>query len=178
MNDPAVPRLVEPVTPVDHMTGAPDARVTIVEYGDFECPNCRQAAPAIKILLRRFRGRICFVYRHFPLEQVHPNAVLAAEAAEAAGAQGKFWPMHDLLFENQRHLQRAQLDAYAEKLQLEMSRYNVDIDGRTYLRRVREHQESGSLSGVRATPAFFVNGDIADASFGVQALAARVAALL
>ena len=108
--------LTVPVTDADHSIGPADAPVTVVEYGDLECPNCKQAAPAVKLLLRRFTGRIRFVYRHFPLEEVHPHAISAAEAAECAGAQGRFWPMHDLLFENQAHLKLHQLRDYAEQL--------------------------------------------------------------
>src|SRR3954470_217846 len=103
MNNRSVSDLTLPVTKVDHVLGPHDAALTLVEYGDFECPNCKQAAPAIKLLLERFGGSVRFVYRHFPLEEVHPHALLAAEAAEAAGGQGKFWQMHDELFENQAH---------------------------------------------------------------------------
>src|SRR5271169_2226043 len=117
---PHVPfELAIPISPVDHVLGAQHAPVTVVEYGDFECPNCKQAAPAVKLLLERFAGRIRFAYRHFPLEEVHPHALHAALAAEAAAGQGKFWQMHDLLFENQNHLKANQLRGYAEKLELE-----------------------------------------------------------
>src|ERR1700746_3412216 len=88
----------------DHTLGPPHAQVTVVEYGDFECPNCKQAAPALKLLLERFAERARIVFRHFPLQEVHPHALAAAQAAECAGGQGKFWPMHDLLFANQEHL--------------------------------------------------------------------------
>src|SRR5262245_15826529 len=96
--------LYVPVSPVHHTLGPDHAHVTVVEYGDFECPNCKQAAPAVKLLLQRFEERVRFVYRHFPLEDVHPHALLAAETAECAAAQGKFWQMHDVLFANQEHL--------------------------------------------------------------------------
>src|SRR3979490_2569874 len=105
--------LAVPVSAVDHALGASHAPVTVVEYGDFECPNCKQAAPAVKLLFEEFVGRIRLVYRHFPLEEVHPHALRAAEAAECGGAQGKFWPMHDLLFDNQQHLKLPQLHGYA-----------------------------------------------------------------
>src|SRR3954453_1637131 len=98
--------LTEPVTTASPAIGPAQAAVTIVEYGDFECPNCKQAAPAIKLMLARFAEHVRVVFRHFPLEEVHPHALLAAQAAEAAGGQGKFWPMHDLLFENNSHLKR------------------------------------------------------------------------
>src|SRR5579864_1990972 len=152
---PHVPfELAVPVDDTDHLIGAPHAAVTVVEYGDFECPNCKQAAPAVKLLLERFDERVRFVFRHFPLAEVHPHALMAAQAAEAAGGQGKFWQMHDLLFENQTHLKAQQLHGYAEQLGLDMARYTAEMDDEIYLQRVREHMESGRQSGVRGTPAF------------------------
>ena len=159
-----------PETPVDHTIGAHDALVTVVEYGDFECPHCKQAAPAVKLLLERFSGRIRFIWRHFPLEEVHPHALQAAEAAEAAGAQGKFWNMHDLLFDNQAHLKANNLRGYAERLELDMERYASEMNDHVYLQRIREHQQSGHQSGVRSTPTFFINRDIHDVSFGLTRL--------
>jgi protein-disulfide isomerase len=159
-----------PVSPADHTIGPAHARVTVVEYGDFECPNCKQAAPAIKLLLDRFKDRIRFVYRHFPLEEVHPHALLAAEAAESAGAQGKFWPMHDLLFDNQAHLKANHLRNYAERLELDLTRYAADMKDHVYLQRIREHEQSGRESGVRGTPTLFVNRNIQDVSFGMPVL--------
>jgi len=159
-----------PVGAVDHILGPSHAAVTVVEYGDFECPNCKQAAPAVKLLLARFTGRVRFVYRHFPLEGVHPHALHAALAAEAAAGQGRFWEMHDLLFKNQAHLKLPQLRSYAQQLELDMARYDAEMGGELYLQRVREHIESGERSGVRGTPGFFVNGAIQDVSFGMQKL--------
>ena len=168
-----------PVGPSDHVVGPDHARVTVVEYGDLECPNCKQAVPVVKLLLHKFPDQLRFVFRHFPLEGIHPNAELAAEAAECAGAQGRFWEMHDLLFENQPHLQRKHLVGYAEKLQLDMNRFTSELDDHIYLQRVREHLASGNESGVRSTPAFFINGRIQDVSFGmnhlVEAVKARIA---
>ena len=166
--------LAVPVGAADHMLGPTHAVVTVVEYGDFECPNCKQAAPAVKILMARFAGRVRFVYRHSPLEGVHPHALQAALAAEAAGAQGKFWPMHDRLFDSQSHFKLPQLRGYAERLELDMGRYDADMAEQVYLQRVREHIESGEKSGVRGTPAFFVEGAIQDVSFGLQHLFERV----
>ena len=148
--------------------------MTLVEYGDFQCPNCKQAAPVVKHLLPRFDGRLRVVYRHFPLEDVHTHALHAALAAEAAGAQGKFWQMHDLLFENQPHLDSHRLRGYAQRLELDMGRYDADMIDEIYLQRVREHIESGEQSGVRATPTFFVNGAIHDISFGLQTLGGAI----
>ncbi|HEX3631661.1 MAG TPA: DsbA family protein [Casimicrobiaceae bacterium] len=162
----------------DHSIGPAHASVTLVEYGDFECPNCKQAAPVIKLLLERFTGRIRFVFRNFPLEEVHPHALQAAEAAECAGGQGKFWPMHDLLFANQAHLKLHQLREYAERLQLDLGRYDLEMDDHVYLQRVREHMQSGRDSGVRSTPTFFLNGRIQDVSFGLSALFDAVEAAL
>jgi len=170
--------LAVPVSGVDHLLGPAHATVTIVEYGDFECPNCKQAAPTVKLLLSRFADRVRLVYRHFPLEEVHPHALLAAQAAEAAGGQGKFWPMHDLMFDNQQHLKLRQLRGYAEKLKLDLERYDAEMRDELYLQRVREHVEGGSQSGVRATPTFFINGQIQDVSFGLHALVDGVEAAL
>jgi protein-disulfide isomerase len=178
MNHHRAFELSVPVNPGDHAIGPPHVRVTVVEYGDLECPNCKQAAPAVKLLLQRFKDRIRFVFRHFPLEEVHPHALLAAEAAESAGAQGKFWQMHDLLFEHQDHLKANALRGYAERLQLDMSRYTADMKEHTYLQRIREHEQSGHDSGVRHTPTFFVNRRIHETSFGLESLFQAVEAAL
>ena len=171
-------RLVVPVAPTDHSVGPSHAPVTLVEYGDFECPNCKQAAPAVELLLKHFNGRVRLVWRQFPLEEVHPHALQAALASEAAAGQGKFWPMHHLLFENQRHLKPPQLRSYAERLELDMVRYDADMADTVYLQRVREDLESGAKSGARATPTFFLNGVVADVSGGMQRLFEAVEAAL
>jgi protein-disulfide isomerase len=170
MNHTDIFRLAVPANSTDHTMGEAHAGVTVVEYGDFECPNCKQAAPAVKLLLEKFAGRVRLVFRHFPLEEIHPHALLAAEVAEVGAAQGKFWPMHDLLFEHQLHLQPKDLRSYAQRAQLDMARYTAELDDHIYLQRVREHEHSGRLSGVRATPSFFVNDSIEDVSFGLQRL--------
>lgn len=159
-----------PINASDHLLGEPHAPISVVEFGDFECPNCKQAAPAVRLLLDRFPGRVRFAFRHFPLEEVHPHALAAAETAEIAGAQEKFWPMHDLLFANQLHLKPANLRSYAERLQLDMTRYAAELDDHIYLQRIREHIQGGHNSGARGTPTFFVNGAIQDVSFGMQRL--------
>jgi protein-disulfide isomerase len=171
-------QLTVPVNAADHSIGPAHASVVVVEYGDFECPNCKQAAPAVKLLLRHFTGRIRFVYRHFPLEEVHPHALQAAEAAESAGGQGQFWPMHDLLFENQPHLKLHQLRSYAENLQIDIARYAAEMDDHLYLQGIREHMQSGRESGARHTPTFFVDGRIQDVSFGLRSLFDAVDAAL
>ena len=162
--------LVLPVTAIDHVRGAAHAPVTVVEYGDFECPNCKQAAPAVDMLLRKFPDQVLFVYRHYPLEEVHPHALGAAEAAECAGAQGKFWEMHAQLFAHQSHLDTKHLHRYAEEIGLDIARYTAEMDDHVYLQRIREHVDSGRRSRVRGTPGFFVNGVITDVSFGLQSL--------
>ena len=166
------------VNETDHILGGAHAPATLVEYGDFECPNCKQAAPAVRLMLAHFKERLRFVFRHFPLEEAHPHALLAAQAAEAAGAQGEFWPMHDLLFENQSRLQMKQLRAYAQRLELDMTRYDLEIADDVYLQRIREHFDSGVRSGVHGTPTFFVNGLLCDVSYGLQALKRGIEAAL
>ncbi len=170
--------LVTPVTPIDHKLGPDHAPVTVVEYGDFECPTCKQAAPSLQLLLSRFPDQVRLVFRHFPLEEVHPHALCAAEASEVAAAQGKFWEMHDLLFANQLHLKPNQLRGYAEQLNLDMARYAGEMDDEIYRQRIREHIDSGRRSGVRGTPGIFINGEIHDVSAGMQSLFDKVAALL
>jgi protein-disulfide isomerase len=170
--------LTVPVAAVDHTRGPEHAPVTIVEYGDFECPYCKQAAPALKLLFTKFADKIRVVFRHFPLEEVHPHALRAAEAAECAAAQGKFWEMHDLLFDNQQHLKPQQLHGYAEKLQLDMARFKAEMDDEIYLQRIREHLQSGNASGVRSTPTFYINGKIQDVSNGMHSLEEGIVAAL
>jgi protein-disulfide isomerase len=170
--------LTDDVVPTDHTRGPEHAPVTIVEYGDFECPNCKQAKPAVEIVLNRYPEQVRFVYRHFPLTDVHPHALAAAEVAECAGAQGKFWEMHETLFAHQTHLDRKHLLRYADELELDMARVAADLDDEIYRQRVLEHLASGERSGVRGTPGFFVNGRIVDVSFGLQALLKAVEAEL
>jgi protein-disulfide isomerase len=178
VNQPRGSDLVDPVHPADHMLGAVHAPVTIVEYGDFECPNCKQAAPAVKLLLERFSEHVRVVFRHFPMQEVHPHALAAAEAAECAGGQGKFWQMHDLLFANQEHLKQNQLHSYAERLQLDIARYTAEMDDHVYVQRIREHMDGAHRSAVRGTPAFFINGRIQDVSFGIRSLFDAVEAVV
>jgi protein-disulfide isomerase len=169
---------VAPEDVADHVIGPPNAAVTLVEYADFECPNCKQAAPVCKLLLERFAGRVRFVYRHFPLEEVHPHALLAAEAAEAAASQGKFWQMHDVLYENQSHLTLPDLHGYAKQLELDMRRFQTELKEHVHLQRVRDDEQRGRESGIRATPTFFLNGKICDVSFGLNALEQTIEAAL
>lgn len=161
--------------PTDHMQGSEHARVTVVEYGDFECPSCKVAATTPTLLLERFPSRIRFVFRHFPLQEAHPHALLAAEASEAAAAQGKFWPMYAALFQNQAHLKDKDLHRYAAELGLDMARYTAEMDDHIYLQKVREHADGGRRSHIRATPTFFIDGVVQDISFGMKSLHDAVA---
>jgi len=151
-------QLVLPVGERDHMQGPADAPVTLVEYGDFECPYCGMAYPIVKEAQRRLGDRLRFVFRNFPISTAHPHAEHAAEVAEAAGAQGKFWEMHDLLYERQSTLDDAHLQRFAEELGLDVERFDREMNERRYEARVREDFMSGVRSGVNGTPSFFVNG--------------------
>jgi protein-disulfide isomerase len=177
MNQSAHPvTLAVPPEPTDHVHGSAHARVTVIEYADFECPNCKTAAHTPTLLIDRFPGKIRFIFRHFPLQEAHPHALLAAEAAEAAAAQGRFWQMHDLLFQNQTHLKDKNLYHYAGEVGLDLVRYTAEMDDHIYLQKVREHIDGGRRSHIRATPTFFIDGVIQDVSFGMQGLHDAVAA--
>jgi protein-disulfide isomerase len=144
----------------DHVRGDPGAPVTMVEYGDFQCPDCGNAYPIVHELLARFGGRLCFVFRHMPLSDLHPRAQAAAEAAEAAGAQGRFWEMHDRLFTHQRQLSDDDLRGHAEAIGLDTERFERELEERRHAGRVAENYASGAQSGTPSTPRFFVNGVI------------------
>jgi protein-disulfide isomerase len=160
----------------DHIFGPASAAVTVVEYGDFECPYCGEAYPIVNKLLKRLGNRICFVFRHFPLSNAHPHAQHAAEAAEAAGAQGKFWEMHDLLYENQAALEDKDLIGYAANLGLDVARFTRELAGHHYAARVREDFLAGVRSGVNGTPSFFINGARHDGSYDFDSLLAGIEA--
>src|SRR3712207_6236511 len=151
-------QLAVPVGERDHVRGTASAEVTLVEYGDFECPYTRRARPVARRLSQEFGDRLLFVFRNFPLTRIHPHAQAAAEAAEAAAAQGRYWEMHDLLFDNQRHLEDEDLRRYAEHLGLGLKRFDRELAEHAHARRVREDVRSGLKSGVKGTPTFFVNG--------------------
>jgi len=168
--------LTLPVGERDHAQGPADAPVTLVEYGDYECPYCGQAYPIVKAVQARFGDRVRFVFRNFPIENAHPHAVHAAEAAEAAGAQGRFWEMHDRLFEHQRHLADGDLVEYALAEGLDGSRFAEDLTEHRFADRVREDFMSGVRSGVNGTPTFFVNGRRHDGAWDADSLGAAIAA--
>jgi protein-disulfide isomerase len=161
--------LLCPDEATDHINGPASARVTVIEYGDFECASCRQAYGALEVMLPHFGAQLRFIFRHFPLPE-HPHAALAAKAAEAAGAQGRFWPMHNQLFEHQLHLDETQMLECASRLGLDLPRYRQEMADDLYRSRVQEQVAGGRRLGVRSTPAFFVNGVFADVSFGLQHL--------
>jgi len=150
--------LTPPVSQSDHILGAADAPVNLVEYGDFECPLCGRAHLIVQDILERLSGHMQFVFRHFPLSQAHPHALSSAEASEAAGAQGAFWPMHDALFESQDALLPDDLVAYASDLGLDVDRFTTELAGGVYRPKVRSDFRSGLRSGVNGTPTFFVDG--------------------
>jgi protein-disulfide isomerase len=163
----------------DHIRGPDDAPVTIVEYGDFQCPYCGQAERVIRELLADFLD-VAYVWRHLPLNDIHPFAQAAAETAEAAAAQGAFWPMHDLLLHHQDALRRPDLERYAEELGLDLDRVREDLDRHAGAARIAEDVDSADLSGVSGTPTFFINDrrhygayDIATLSAAVRAAGAR-----
>lgn len=144
----------------DHIAGPDQAQVTVVTYCDFECPYCGRGYPVLKQLQKRLGDRLRVVFRHFPLEDKHPFARHAAEASEAAAAQGQFWGMHDLLFENQDALGEESLKGYAASLGLDMPRFEREVRGRLHAKRVDRDIASGRRSGVTGTPTFFVNGTL------------------
>jgi diadenylate cyclase len=149
---------LEPVGTTDHVRGPEDAPVTLVKYGDYECPYCGQLHPVLRELLERAGGRVRFVFRHFPLDSVHPRARRAALAAEAAASQGRFWEMHDLLYENQDELGEEDLTRHAAELGLDLRRFEEDLANDHHAWRIEEDRLGGERAGVGGTPALFVNG--------------------
>jgi protein-disulfide isomerase len=160
-----VSALALPVGRRDHIQGPADAPVTLLEYGDFECPHCGRAYPIVKEIQKALGDRLRFAYRHFPLSRVHPHAEHAAEIAEVAGTHGKFWPMHDVLFENQDALEDENLIAYAGALGIDPAGAAAALAEGTFEPKVREDFASGVRSGVNGTPTFFVNGVRYDGSW-------------
>ena len=170
MNEMDSTDLAVPVSKHDHTRGLADAPITLVEYGDYECPYCGAASPFLRGLRRQFGDRLRVVFRNFPRAEIHPHAQLAAEAAEAAGAQGKFWEMHDYLFAHQQALEDADLIRYAGDLGLDVDRFTRELHDHVYAARVRDDVDSGVRSGVSQTPTFFVNGVHQGGVFTVPAL--------
>ena len=150
--------LTEPVSERDHIRGPRAAEVSLVEYGDFECPYCRAAEPIVAGLIEALGDHLSVTFRHFPMREAHPHAPHAAEVAEAAASQGKFWEMHSQLFQNQRALEDADLLRYASALDLDLDRVERELLGGEHTERVRQHFLGGIRSGVNGTPTFFING--------------------
>ena len=170
-----ISKLILPVsTKRDHIQGKSSAPLTLVEYGDYECPYCGQAYLIVKEIQQRLKDQLRFVFRNFPLTQVHPHAQQTAEAAEAAGVQKKFWDMHDLLYENQQALDYYHLVEYASILDLNIERFNNDLFSHIYAGRVHEDFISGVRSGVNGTPTFFVNGVRYNDSWDYETLSDRL----
>jgi protein-disulfide isomerase len=163
-------KLTVPVKGRDHIQGSLDAAIKLLEYGDFECSFCGEAHPYVKAVQERLRDDVCVAFRHFPLTNVHPHAERAAEAAEAAGAQGKFWEMHDMLFENQDALEDDDLLRYVGEIGLDVPRFVAELDSGIHTARVRENFKDGVRAGVNGTPTFFVNGERFDDPRGYAAL--------
>jgi protein-disulfide isomerase len=164
------PRLTVDVGADDHVRGPASAPLTLVEYGDYECPYCGAAYPIVKEVERILGGDLRSVFRNFPLSDIHPHAFQAAEAAESAAAQGGFWEMHARLFENQKRLRTKDLLSHARALRLDVERIEADLDARAYEERVRHDIRSGLRSGVNGTPTFFVNGVRHNGSYDVETL--------
>jgi protein-disulfide isomerase len=158
----------------DWAKGPQDAPLTILEYADFECPFCGRAFHELKRLELTAGDQVRLIFRHFPLTQMHPDAQLAAEAAEAAGGQGRFWEMHDLLFLNQQNLEPPALVGYASELDLDVARFTSDLEEHRYLPRVRRSFMEGVRSGVNGTPTFFVNGERWDRPYTAEAFLAEL----
>jgi protein-disulfide isomerase len=168
------PVLTLPVSDRDHIQGPPTATVTLVEYGDYQCPYCLQAYPIMIDIQEHMGDRMRLVFRNFPLTNSHPDAQNAAEAAEAAGAQGKFWEMHDYLYEHQQALDDGHLLQAAEALGLDAARFRQEMEAHSHAARVREDFMSGVRSDVNGTPSFFVNGVRHDESYDLETLLAAL----
>lgn len=158
----------------DHLQGPEEASIVLLEYGDYECPACGSAYPILKAIEERLGERLCFAFRNFPLTNIHPHAERAAEAAEAAGARGNFWEMHDILFENQGALEDGNLADYAETVGLDEVGLIRDVVAGVYRERVREDFKRGIKGGVNGTPVFFIDGERYDGPLDFDALMAAL----
>ncbi|WP_248906493.1 formate/nitrite transporter family protein [Halocatena marina] len=167
--------LTRSVSDRDHIRGSDDAPVTLVQYSDYECPYCGDIYPIVRRIQNRLGNRLRYVFRNFPLTQQHPYAQQAAEAAEAASAQGKFWEMHDLLYQNQNALRRSDLIRYASELDLDTDRFVDELDAGTHTQRVRDDFLSGIHSGVNGSPTFYINGERYDGPLEFEPLLAALA---
>ena len=170
--------LTQPVSARDHAEGPEDAPLTLVEYGDYQCPYCGAAYPVVKRLQKTLGKELRFVFRNFPVTQAHPYALIAAEAAEAAALQGKFWEMHDLLYEQQTHLKPEIIPVWAKKIGLDLNKFGKDTkQGGVVEKRIQEDRQSGIRSGVNGTPTFYINGKRYDGSHDYDSLLAALESL-
>ena len=156
--------LTQPVSDRDHIGGPADAPLTLMEYGDYQCPYCGAAYPVVKRLQKKLGKKLRFVFRNFPMTQAHPYALIAAEAAEAASLQGKFWEMHDLLFEQQAFLEPEMIPLWAKRIGLDLNKFENDTRQGVVENRIKEDRQSGIRSGVNGTPTFYINGTRYDGS--------------
>jgi len=147
------------VNKTDHLHGNLDAPIELVEYGDYQCPHCGRAYPIVKSIQRKLGNKLKFIFRNFPLAEMHPDATRAAVAAEIAASQGKFWEMHDIIFEHQEDLDEESLISYAAELELDMQKFNSGFQKPEFMEKVENDFESGVRSGVNGTPSFFINGE-------------------
>jgi protein-disulfide isomerase len=170
-------QLSSPVNEHDYVQGSADAPITLVQYGDFECPYSGAAYGAVKDVQQELGERLCYVFRQFPLHDIHPHAMRAAEAAEAAAAQGKFWPMYNLLFENQEELGDAALLEYARRAGLDEERFSHDVQTRAHHEQILRSIAGGKKSGAHGTPTFFINGRFFDNSAGLWDVDALLSAI-
>jgi protein-disulfide isomerase len=154
----------------DHLHGNRAAPIQLVEFGDYQCPFCGQAYSVVAALEQELGDRLCFSFRNFPLVQAHPHALVAAEAAEAADAQGKFWEMHDVLYQHQDALDPPDIEEFAMLIGLDLPRFKHDLRTHAFVEKIRADLHSGALSGVNGTPTFFVNGDRHDGSYDFDSL--------
>jgi formate-nitrite transporter family protein len=168
--------LTPPLSAEDHVEGPERAEMELVMYGDFQCPYCTAAWPIVRRVRDQLGGRLLFAFRHFPIREVHPDAERAAEAAEAAAAQGAFWPMADRLYDSRGALSREDLVTYAAELGLDSDRVGAELDSRTHAARVERDLASGQASGVTGTPGFFVGGRLHAGSFDASSLLAALEA--
>ena len=171
MSQTEIPTVVEAaLSAADHSLGDPHAHLTLLEYGDYASPACILAEPGTRGLIGQHGRRLRFIYRHCPMVESHPQAELAAEAAEAAAAQGQFWAMHHALFNPPHQLALAALRAHAQAIGLDMIRFDAEMGDRIYTQRVQEHRRAAEFSGVRTTPAYFLNGQKIDVADGFARL--------
>jgi protein-disulfide isomerase len=166
------------VSDQDHILGSVDAPLTLVEYGDYECPHCGHAHPIVKRVKAHFGDRLRFVFRNFPLTRIHPNAEPAAKVAEFASSSGQFWEMHDLLFENQSRLGQELFEELSTKLNLDLTEMRRALENNTFINRIRADFTGGVRSGVNGTPTFFINGERHNGPFDFDALVRKIDAAI